>query len=412
MFSLENDVVIGTFTNSDEYYPSLLESVKKYLPNVEFILHLENKPINQNFEELRKKFIATGKRYWVFLDHDIRFLDSDIIKNALSALIRNKWALVGVYSTYYPDYVAKKEELIEKEVGWVPGYFQMVDSRYVGNVSADLELPHNCTAIDTSYCVTIRSLGYRIGIAPTYVWHQYKPLTYQYLSVIDMTNDYLRKKWGQFYFDTCVYCGCLIGSDPALELVNRGETLTNIRNVVITTELNRRLGGVTKNSDISLQVEDIIFYAKQCKHITEFGTALGDSATVFASTFPDKLISYDIVNKIDPQLVAILKKNINFSFMLCSSLEANIEETDLLFIDSLHNYIQLYSELFKHSDFVKKFILIHDTTIFGDKNEIGVGVGLNYAISDFLERHSEWEVDKICIEGNGLTILKRRTANE
>lgn len=403
MISLENDVVIGTFTNSDEYYPSLLSSVRTFLPNVEFILHLDNKPINQNFEELRKKFLATGKRYWVFLDHDIRFLDSEIITTALSALIRNKWALVGVYSTYYPEYIAKKEELVEKEVGWVPGYFQMVDSRYVGNVSADLSLPHPNTAIDTSYCVSIRSLGYKIGIASAYVWHQYKPLNMQYLSVIDMTNNYLRNKWGQFYFDTCVYCGCLVGGDPGRDVWNLSEEdLQKEMESLFNERCNPKAHGAM--GSLMHVLKD---YASKYESVTELGVQKGSSTIGFAMGKPKVFRSYELMDVMEERTKALLGRYAGWKYTIADSRKISIEETDILFIDTDHVYEQLLAELNLHHKNVKHCILLHDLGNCGIWGERGIDNGLLQALNEFIELNPEWFIEKTYMHDHCLTVLRR-----
>ena len=138
---LEKDIVIGTFTNKMDLLACLSESIDKNFPEIEFIVQLQDLPINANMEELRKKFIKTGKRFWVFLDDDIKFLYPDTLKIAVQTLIRGRYGLVGVYSTYNKHYAHGGGDLVEREVGWVPGYFQMVDSFKFGDIQPDLNLP-------------------------------------------------------------------------------------------------------------------------------------------------------------------------------------------------------------------------------------------------------------------------------
>jgi hypothetical protein len=211
---LEQDVILGTFTHRTDYLPGLLQSVKENFPDIPFIVQLVNLPINKNMEELRKKFSGSKKRYWVFLDDDIKFLHPDTIKIALQFMIKNRWGLTGIYSTFDPNY-QNDVELVEKEVGWIPGYFQMVDSFLFGNVQPDLDLPDPNTAIDTSYCCSIKSKGGKIGIAPTVLYHQWKPIKgWDGQEIVDKTNDYLFKKWGSFYNRCITNCGCVVGKVP------------------------------------------------------------------------------------------------------------------------------------------------------------------------------------------------------
>ena len=53
-----------------------------------------------------------------------------------------------------------------------------------------------------------------------------------------------------------------------------------------------------------------------------------------------------------------LNLGIDFSFILADSGTVDIEEYDLLFIDTDHTYNQCSSEFKKHSNKVKKFIMI------------------------------------------------------
>jgi hypothetical protein len=310
-----------------------------------------------------------------------------------------------VYSTYYPDYVAKKSELIEKEVGWVPGYFQMVDSRCVGNVSADLELPHNCTAIDTSYCVTIRSLGYKIGLASAYVWHQYKPLNMQYLSVIDMTNDYLRKKWGQFYFDTCTYCGCLIGSDPGREVwdLTDEQVKEEIEKEFIERSNPKADGAIGANMNLFRS------FGERFESITELGVQKGSSTIGFASGKPKIMHSYEINDVMEERIKALLGRYVGWKYTIGDSRNVELEETDVLFIDTDHVYSQLIVELKKHAEKVKHYILLHDTANCAMFGERGFEHGLLEALNEFLEGTNEWFIEKTLMNDHGVTILKRRT---
>jgi len=122
--------------------------------------------------------------------------------------------MVGVYSTFDPQYIINHDDLIEKEVPWMPGYFQMIDSVLVGHIGADMNLPDPNTSIDTSYSIAIKALGYSIGIAPTVVYHTCKKGSWVKQEVIAPTNAYLMKKWGQYYFDNCHGFFNIVGAWP------------------------------------------------------------------------------------------------------------------------------------------------------------------------------------------------------
>jgi len=211
------DVAFGTFTHRTENLPKLLESVKKFHPNIPFIVQIADRPILENFEMLRQNFRATNKRFWIFLDDDIEFIQP-VLNQCLISMMKNRWAMVGTYSTYDPDYDFS-DTLIDRETGWMPGYFQMIDSKLIGHVTPDFNLPDKNTAIDTSYSVTIKSLGYKIGIAPAVVYHQYKTNNFAKMDVVKTTNEYLMNKWGKFYFDCCSRFDGIVGKIPIDKMV-------------------------------------------------------------------------------------------------------------------------------------------------------------------------------------------------
>jgi hypothetical protein len=140
---------------------------------------------------------------------------------------------------------------------------------------------------------------------------------------------------------------------------------------------------------------------------------------------PKKMISYDINQhkNVNEVLELTNKNNINYSFIISDVLKIKIEETDLLFIDTLHTYNQLTKELQLHSEKASKYIILHDTTSFGTidekiyehasseiKNEKINKKGLWNAVLDFLEteKGKKWFVYEKYENNNGLTILKKK----
>lgn len=217
--ALEQECVMGTFTHRTTYLPALLESVKRHLPHIPFVAKVNSAPINVNMELLRRDFLASGKRYWLFLDDDIQFLHDGIVHDAIAAMVRHGWAVATVYSTFDPEWIRggyRVSDLAERETKWATGYFILVDSKQVGDVAPDLALPDGCTAVDTSYSVAIRARGHKIGIVPHVVYHTRKEGSWVNEAAIEPTNRYLMGKWGQFYFDVAQYDGNVI--DPGWEV--------------------------------------------------------------------------------------------------------------------------------------------------------------------------------------------------
>jgi len=179
-------------------------------------------------------------------------------------------------------------------------------------------------------------------------------------------------------------------------------------------------------SDIYEHLPTLKKYSEQCNTITEFGVRYACATWAFIEASPKKLLCYDINYDFFKPSEEIINevcnlKNIDFKFILGDSLKVDIENTDLLFIDTLHTYNQLYLELNKHAENVNKWIILHDTISFGDrdeaiyehasniiKTETTKKVGLVQAVNDFLLNNSDWFIKEVYENNNGLTILERK----
>tara|TARA_Y100001938_G_scaffold139309_1_gene206000 strand:- start:1894 stop:2487 length:594 start_codon:yes stop_codon:yes gene_type:complete len=176
------------------------------------------------------------------------------------------------------------------------------------------------------------------------------------------------------------------------------------------------------STDINEHLPTLRSYGGNYNHITEMGVRWGSSTIAFLMGEPKELVSYDIqvTNEINQIIEMSQKVKTDFSFVLGDTLSIDIKETDVLFIDTLHTYNQLYGELIKHSDFVRSHILLHDTVSFGYKDEkiykhasevvktkAVNKVGLRTAVEDFLNDNSEWYIEKEYKNNNGLMVLSR-----
>jgi hypothetical protein len=179
-----------------------------------------------------------------------------------------------------------------------------------------------------------------------------------------------------------------------------------------------------RSSDINEHVPTLIKYGHECNHITEMGVRWIRSTWAFLGSAPKKLISYDIQDpsewSVDIQDVYDTAEHygLDFTFIKTNVLEVEIEETDLLFLDTWHSYKQLKSELALHASKVKKYIIFHDTTKFADIDETsyevwgdewkGEGIGIWKAIEEFLESNLEWEILERFTNCNGLTVIGKK----
>jgi hypothetical protein len=189
---------------------------------------------------------------------------------------------------------------------------------------------------------------------------------------------------------------------------------------------------VERSSDINEHLPTLKRYAEECDHITEMGVRWVVSTFAFAVAKPKTFVSIDII---DPRsdfenwnsvwgsgerLNSIIKycaeNNVNYSFLLSDTTKITIDETDLLFIDTLHEYNQMKTELKLHGNKAKKYLIFHDTENFKFRNErtpdvYGVSgkdkLGIWSAIEEFLIENPHWKIHELFTNCNGLTILKR-----
>lgn len=165
----------------------------------------------------------------------------------------------------------------------------------------------------------------------------------------------------------------------------------------------------TNGSDISAHMPLLSFIAKDCQHITEFGTRECYSTAAFLLRCPGKVVSYDINIYQDILTLQQIVSKEKWQFIQKNTLDPDleIEQTDFLFIDSLHTYKQVKGEL-KQSKFVNKYIGFHDTFSQGQESlDIPNTKGINFAINEFLEENTEWTVVYEVFFNHGLVILEK-----
>lgn len=182
-------------------------------------------------------------------------------------------------------------------------------------------------------------------------------------------------------------------------------------------------------SDINEHLVTLYEYSKECSHITEMGVRACVSSWAFLYSKPKKMVSYDLIRHPNINtLCEVASENlIDFKFINNDVLSVDIEDTELLFIDTWHTYNQLSSELIKHSEKVKKYIILHDTTTYGYVDEDRYGglspllndlpetkKGLMNAVNDFIksEKGLSWVVHEVFTNNNGLLILKNINYDE
>jgi hypothetical protein len=159
-------------------------------------------------------------------------------------------------------------------------------------------------------------------------------------------------------------------------------------------------------SDIHEHLPLLYALVQRCAHVTEFGTREGQSTTAFLYAQPQKLVCYDRIKYPRVDALASLAGATRFEFRQADVLTVEIEETDLLFIDTWHVYDQLKKELDRHAGKARKFIVLHDTTTFGEKGETEGHRGLWPAVEELLAQGA-FRLKARFENNNGLTVLER-----
>ena len=101
------------------------------------------------------------------------------------------------------------------------------------------------------------------------------------------------------------------------------------------------------------------------------------------------------------------ENDIDFTFNTKNVLHLDITGTDLLFIDTYHTYDQLKEELRLHGNKASKYLIMHDTTIFGRKSADGSNKGLIDALEEYLGQNPHWKIIEQTNDKIGLTVLQR-----
>lgn len=207
-------------------------------------------------------------------------------------------------------------------------------------------------------------------------------------------------------------------------------------------ELDNKYDTAKNNpSDINEHVETLYKYTLDCSSVAELGVRGMVSTWAFLKGLRDshhqnlKYYPFDILDIETDILDRIcFENNIdNTNHFNESDLDVDItnEIYDLIFIDTAHNYPHCYEELKKFHSHCNKYIVMHDTTIDGERSEyVRLGYepqhyaalierynnkyteeefkkGLLYAIGRFIEEHPEWIIHETYENNNGLTILKK-----
>ncbi len=163
--------------------------------------------------------------------------------------------------------------------------------------------------------------------------------------------------------------------------------------------------------DINQHMDRLLELARECDHVVEGGVRYVISTWAFllgCACRGGTVVSYDWIPTDHSEAAekTCLDAGVPWDFRKADWLHVEIPETDLLFIDTCHTYKQLTEEFRLHAPKAKKYIVLHDTVLFGLEGEDGTKPGLWQAVEDFVAL-GEWKIHEHLTNQCGLTTLIR-----
>lgn len=160
-------------------------------------------------------------------------------------------------------------------------------------------------------------------------------------------------------------------------------------------------------SDINEHLQTLHDLVALAPRVVEMGTRTAVSTTAFLTAKPKLLHTYDINRSPQGQQLALhAEPETDYKFIQGDSTQVEIEPCDLLFLDTdPHTADRVWAELMKHHTKVSRFIVFHDTQIFGEF--YGSEPGVLPAVRRFQKEYPEWVTVKHYTNNNGLTVLSK-----
>jgi hypothetical protein len=168
-----------------------------------------------------------------------------------------------------------------------------------------------------------------------------------------------------------------------------------------------------KHAETNKQIYTLLRFACRCDHVTSLTMNTWESAIAFLAAEINTIRMYNLGEADSKELETYTKiskeLDINFQFR---KVEEDIEETDLLYINTPAEGNYRAMELTKYAKRVRKFILLPNTVthahravpnikLSADINPIGLVFGINH----FIQNHDNWFILEHDDIEPGMTIL-------
>lgn len=162
----------------------------------------------------------------------------------------------------------------------------------------------------------------------------------------------------------------------------------------------------TTPSPLQLHLPVLCDLARECKHVTDVGTGEGKAALAFLWAQPNTLVCVDVVQHSFVESLKSMAGTTQLTFHRADSMEIDLDETDLLFLDTRHDGPLLQEELRRHANKVRKYLVLHGTAKYADQGETQTQPGIKRVIDEFLTGNT-FRVQQVFEEGEGLNVLAR-----
>lgn len=171
---------------------------------------------------------------------------------------------------------------------------------------------------------------------------------------------------------------------------------------------------LSRHSDIREHLGLLHGLAHTCNQVVELGFRTGVSTSAFLAA-QCKVYSIDNDPNCKKHVTRLAKLYPDtFTFKLDNSRSAAIPLCDLLFVDTDHTYATTMEELQLHSMRTKRWIALHDTESFGNRDrpgspntKHGAYEGVKTAVDHFVNQDPDWRIMLHLPNNNGLTILEK-----
>jgi len=271
---------------------------------------------------------------------------------------------------------------------------------------------------------TVRRLGNKVMLLPALRgWHRFNrthPVDY---GPDEATIKNHAKSWVALGYDISLLRDALvkvrdadwIDDQIAIALSEMREAPTK----AMEEARERRFDELCKtSSDINEHLPILRTLASRVRHITEFGTNDGSVTTAFLCAQPQTVITYSIEKNCKCKNLENFSGDTNL-VLKHGPKSGNtiaidpIAPTDFLFIDEIHTAERVSQQLTLHASQVSSLIGFHDTTTFGEFGEHHTEekpvLGIQHAVTSFLQENPEWREVVNLKNNNGLLILARIT---